>query len=145
MTGGALGVADTLAQSFYEERKRIRADNRKHSTNLEDKNKSVVLHCSKSDDQTIDIDSLDVIHILPKGKRHQNHATLDCINQWIYLLICSILFFFKLIIIKGEVGDLKCKYRAKEDDGTFEPLPYGHTVFLGDSIQGKLEKDKNLF
>lgn len=70
VTGGALGVADTLAQSFYEERKRIRADNRKQSSAADPNgqaNKSVILHCN-SDDQKIDISALDVIHILPKGK-----------------------------------------------------------------------------
>lgn len=62
------------------------------------------MHCSllKTGDQKIDISSLDVIHILPKG----------------------------------EVGDLKCKYRANKD-GTFEPLSYGTTVYLGDSIEAR--------
>lgn len=70
VTGGALGVADTLAQSFYEERKRIRADSRKQSANPDPNggaNKSVILQCN-ADDQKIDISALDVIHILPKGK-----------------------------------------------------------------------------
>lgn len=71
VTGGALGVADTLAQSFFEERKRIRVDSRKQSANPDPNNgqanKSVILHCN-SDDQKIDISALDVIHILPKGK-----------------------------------------------------------------------------
>lgn len=127
VTGGAVGVADTLAKSFYEgkkivilnsrndlinlffffniERKRIRAENRKQSsTSLDKEEKSMVLHCSslKTDDHKLDINSLDVIHILPKG----------------------------------EVGDLKCKYRSKED-GTFEALPYGTTVYLGDSIEDR--------
>lgn len=44
--------------------------------------------------------------------------------------------FFSSLTKKGEVGDLKCKYRTNED-GTFEPLPYGHTVFLGDSIEDR--------
>lgn len=70
VTGGALGVADTLAQSFYEERIRIRTDNRKQSAQPDTNgqaNKGVVLQCN-ADDQKIDISALDVIHILPKGK-----------------------------------------------------------------------------
>lgn len=72
VTGGSRGVADTVSQSFYEERKRIRSEKHKISTSKSADNedsKSLILHCdSNSDDQKIDFDSLDVIHILPKGE-----------------------------------------------------------------------------
>lgn len=127
VTGGANGVADTLAQSFYEERKRIRMKNSKQST-VNQANKSVIIHCNSNTDPKIDIDSLDVIHMLPKGKLIAIFGSNHGVNIYSssYLSVQT----------KGQVGDLKCKYHAKED-GTFESLPYGHTVFLGETIEDR--------
>ncbi|KAK4337374.1 hypothetical protein RND71_043331 [Anisodus tanguticus] len=104
VTSGTLGVSDTVAYSFFEERKKLRNKNEKKSIDNSDsinklsKDKSFIQNL----DKLIELKSLDVIHILP-----------DC-----------------------KVGNLKNKYRVSED-GTFDRLPYGYSMYLGDTIEDR--------